>query len=92
MTFAASATIILDTGNVPAVIISLYNLSISCATSGLLPLVIFTIFVSVRSLSPVVHSFRAIATKNSLLKIRLLPDSKMGTHISSVAPGYTVDS
>ena len=51
ITFAASATLILGAGYVPALIIFLYNLSTNNAVFLFDPEVIFTIFVSVCFLS-----------------------------------------
>ena len=52
ITFAASATLMLGALWVPAIMISLYNLSTRSAASGVEPDVIFLMFVSVYFLSP----------------------------------------
>lgn len=52
ITFAASATLILEALCVPAVIILAYTVSTVFAISGVLPLVIFLILVKVLTLSP----------------------------------------
>ena len=70
ITFAASATLILDALYVPALIIEPYILSIISATSSVEPEVIFRIVVSLFFLSPGFMRSGEYPQKKSLLKIR----------------------
>jgi hypothetical protein len=72
MALEASATLILDTGKVPAEIIDLYKLSIFRAVSGVEPDVIFTIFSRVFTLSPGFIRSGEYPAKKSLLKRRAM--------------------
>jgi hypothetical protein len=60
--------------------------------SGVEPLVIFLIFVSVLTLSPGFILSGLYQQKKSLLKVRPDISSRIGTQTSSVHPGKTVDS
>ncbi len=92
MTLAASATFMDGAKCVPAVITDWYN-SLTCIPiSGVDPEVIFKILSTVCSLSPGLIRSGEYPTKKSTLNCNPENFSKTGTHSSSVAPGYTVDS
>ena len=92
ITLAASATLILDTGKVPAWITDRYRASTFSAASGVEPDVTFIIFSTVCSLSPGLIRSGEYPAKKSRLKTNPEVLSRMGTHSSSVMPGQTVDS
>ncbi len=77
---------------VPAVIILAYSSSTFLPISGVEPAVTLSIFVTVCSLSPGLILSGEYPQKKSWLNLRLENFSSIGTHSSSVAPGYTVDS
>ena len=62
------------------------------AASGLDPAVTFVIVVRQCVLSPGLIRSGLYPTEKSVLNVRFDSFSRMGTQISSVAPGYTVDS
>ena len=76
----------------PAVIISLYNLSTISVASLVEPEVTFLILEIVCFLSPGFIRSGLYPQKKSLLNFKPEIFSKIGTHSSSTHPGYTVDS
>ncbi len=92
ITFAASATFMLSALYTPASTIIEYTCDISSSDSSSIPDTIFNTFVTVCTLSPGFIRSGEYPTLKSAPQTRPDSFSNTGTHISSVTPGYTVDS
>ena len=92
VTFAASATFIEGATWIPASIIEKYIKETISKANSFEAETIFFIFSIVFTLSPGTILSGLYPVEKSLFHYKLDWFSKIGVHISSVTPGYTVDS